>query len=52
MTAFNMGQIDVGYLGSPPAILRHLTSSIQTEIVSLANDRGVGRSSGMRTCTR
>lgn len=40
MTAFNMGQIKIGYLGSPPAILRHLNNNIQTEIVALANTEG------------
>ncbi len=40
MTAFNMGQIKIGYLGSPPAILRHLNNNIQTEIIALANTEG------------
>jgi NitT/TauT family transport system substrate-binding protein len=40
MDAFNLDQIDVGYLGSPPAIMRHLQNGIPTEIVALANTEG------------
>lgn len=40
MDAFNLGLIKVGYLGSPPAILRHLNNGINTEIVSLVNTEG------------
>lgn len=40
MTAFNMGEIKIGYLGSPPAILRHLNNNIQTEIIALVNTEG------------
>lgn len=40
MDAFKLGLIDVGYLGSPPAIMRHLQNGISTEIVALANTEG------------
>ncbi len=40
MDAFNLDQIDVGYLGSPPAIMRHLQNGIPTEIVALVNTEG------------
>jgi len=40
MDAFNFDQIDVGYLGSPPAVMKHLQNGIATEIVALANTEG------------
>ncbi|MDD1773047.1 MAG: ABC transporter substrate-binding protein [Methanomassiliicoccales archaeon] len=40
MDGFGRNEIDVGYLGAPPAILKRINADIQIEIVSLANSEG------------
>ena len=40
MDAFAGGYIDIGYLGSPPAILKHLNAEIGTSIVAQVNSEG------------
>ncbi len=40
MDAFAGGYVDIGYLGSPPAILKHLNANIDTTIVAQANTEG------------
>ncbi|MBM3301139.1 MAG: ABC transporter substrate-binding protein, partial [Deltaproteobacteria bacterium] len=40
MDGFGRGEIDIGYLGAPPAILKRINANIQIEIVSLANSEG------------
>ncbi|MDH3364943.1 MAG: ABC transporter substrate-binding protein [Thermoplasmata archaeon] len=40
MDAFAGGYVDIGYLGSPPAILKHLNAEIDTTIVAQANSEG------------
>jgi NitT/TauT family transport system substrate-binding protein len=42
MTAFAGGYVDIGYLGSPPAILNHLNAEIDTTILAQANIEGSG----------
>jgi NitT/TauT family transport system substrate-binding protein len=40
MDAFAANAIDIGYLGSPPTILKHLNGNINTVIVAQANSEG------------
>jgi NitT/TauT family transport system substrate-binding protein len=40
MDAFASGLIDIGYLGSPPAILKHLNADVNTLIISQVNTVG------------
>ena len=40
MDAFAGGYIDIGYLGSPPAILKHLNAEIGTSVVAQVNSEG------------
>jgi NitT/TauT family transport system substrate-binding protein len=40
MDAFAGGYVDIGYLGSPPAILKHLNAEIDTTIIAQANTEG------------
>jgi NitT/TauT family transport system substrate-binding protein len=42
MTAFAAGNVDIGYLGAPPAILQHLNSGVGITIISQANSEGSG----------
>jgi NitT/TauT family transport system substrate-binding protein len=42
MTGFAAGNVDIGYLGAPPAILQHLNANIGTTIVAQANSEGSG----------
>ncbi|UCE45706.1 MAG: ABC transporter substrate-binding protein [Methanobacteriota archaeon] len=40
MDAFAGGYVDIGYLGSPPAILKHLNAEVRTSIVAQVNSEG------------
>lgn len=40
MDAFATGLVDIGYLGSPPAILKHLNAGVNTLIISQVNTVG------------
>ena len=40
MDAFAGGYVDIGYLGSPPAILKHLNAEVDTTIVAQVNSEG------------
>ena len=40
MTAFGLGEVDVGYLGAPPAIINHINKNVDTVIVAQANSEG------------
>lgn len=40
MDAFATGSVDIGYLGSPPAILKHLNNGIEVKIIAAANTEG------------
>lgn len=40
MDAFNSGLVDIGYLGSPPAVLKHLNAGVNTVIISQVNTVG------------
>jgi len=40
MDAFTAGYVDVGYLGNPPAILKHLNGGTNTLIIAQANSVG------------
>lgn len=40
MDAFAAGYVDIGYLGSPPAITKHLNAEIDVSIVAQANSEG------------
>lgn len=42
MTAFAGGYVDIGYLGAPPAIQRHLNEGVDTTIIAQANVEGSG----------
>jgi NitT/TauT family transport system substrate-binding protein len=42
MTAFAGGLVDIGYLGAPPAILRHLNEGVGATIIAQANVEGSG----------
>ncbi len=40
MDAFAANGVDIGYLGAPPAILKHLNSGTNTQIIAAANEGG------------
>jgi NitT/TauT family transport system substrate-binding protein len=40
MTAFQAGDVDIGYLGSPPAIIGHVNSEIPTKVIGQVNSLG------------
>jgi NitT/TauT family transport system substrate-binding protein len=40
MDAFAGGYVDIGYLGSPPAILKHLNAEVDTTIIAQVNSEG------------
>lgn len=40
MEAFATGVVDIGYLGSPPAILKHINQEVNTIILSQVNSEG------------
>jgi NitT/TauT family transport system substrate-binding protein len=40
MDAFKAGAVDVGYLGAPPALLKHINAGVNTKIVSAVNFEG------------
>ncbi len=42
MDAFAGGQVDIGYLGSPPAITKHLNAGVNTSIIAQVNEVGSG----------
>jgi len=42
MDAFAGGQVDIGYLGSPPAITKHLNAGVNTSIIAQVNEIGSG----------
>jgi len=42
MDAFVAGDVDIGYLGAPPAIVKHLNGGAKTTIVAQANIEGSG----------
>jgi len=42
MTAMGLGQVDIGYLGAPPAILKHINNNVDAVIVAQANMEGSG----------
>lgn len=53
MDAFSAGKVDIGYLGAPPAIVKHLNGGTKTTIVAQANIEGSGlvvaKDSGMES---
>ena len=53
MDGFAAGNVDIGYLGSPPAILKHLNTGVDTTIVAQVNTEGsaivVGVDSGIES---
>lgn len=42
MDAFNLGDVDIGYLGAPPAIQKHANLDIPVRIIAQANCEGSG----------
>ena len=42
MDAFNLGDVDIGYLGAPPAIQKHANLDIPVRIIAQANSEGSG----------
>jgi NitT/TauT family transport system substrate-binding protein len=40
MDAFKAGAVDIGYLGAPPAILKHINAGVNTLIISGVNEEG------------
>jgi NitT/TauT family transport system substrate-binding protein len=40
MTAFQAGDVDIGYLGAPPAIIGHVNSEIPTKVIAQVNSLG------------
>ena len=40
MDAFQAGDVDIGYLGSPPAIIGHVNAQIPTKVVAQVNSLG------------
>jgi NitT/TauT family transport system substrate-binding protein len=42
MAAFALGNVDIGYLGAPPAILSHLNAGTAVKIIAQANTEGSG----------
>ncbi len=53
MDGFAAGNVDIGYLGSPPAILKHLNAGVDTTIIAQVNTEGsaivVAEDSGIET---
>jgi len=42
MAAFALGNVDIGYLGAPPALLSHLNAGTAVKIIAQANTEGSG----------
>ncbi|MEW5748233.1 MAG: ABC transporter substrate-binding protein [Candidatus Thermoplasmatota archaeon] len=42
MDGFSLGDIDVGYLGAPPAIQKHANLGVSVKIIAQANSEGSG----------
>jgi hypothetical protein len=42
MDAMGLGEIDIGYAGAPPAILRHINNNVDAVVVAQANMEGSG----------
>jgi len=42
MLGFAAGNVDIGYLGSPPALQHHLNTGVDTRIIAQANSEGSG----------
>lgn len=42
MVAFAAGNVDMGYLGAPPALLQHLNAGVDTTVIAQANSEGSG----------
>jgi NitT/TauT family transport system substrate-binding protein len=42
MDAFNLGDVDIGYLGAPPAIMKHANLDVPVRIIAQANSEGSG----------
>lgn len=42
MDGFNLGDVDIGYLGAPPAIQKHANLDIPVRIIAQANSEGSG----------
>ncbi len=42
MDAFNLGAVDIGYLGAPPAIQKHANLGVPVHIIAQANSEGSG----------
>jgi NitT/TauT family transport system substrate-binding protein len=40
MTAFEAGEVDIGYLGSPPAIIGHVNTGTATKVIAQVNSLG------------
>jgi NitT/TauT family transport system substrate-binding protein len=40
MTAFQSGDVDIGYMGAPPAIIGHVNSEIDTKVIAQVNSLG------------
>ncbi len=40
MTAFAAGDVDIGYLGSPPAIIAHVNAEVPTKVIGQVNSLG------------
>ncbi len=42
MTQFAAGNVDIGYLGAPPALLLHLNAGVDVRVISQVNSEGSG----------
>jgi len=40
MLAFDAGDVDIGYMGAPPAIIGHVNSKIDTKVIAQVNSLG------------
>jgi NitT/TauT family transport system substrate-binding protein len=40
MTAFDVGDVDIGYMGAPPAIIGHVNLGIDTKVIAQVNSLG------------
>jgi NitT/TauT family transport system substrate-binding protein len=40
MDAFAAGEVDIGFMGAPPAILKHLNGGVNTTVLAQVNDIG------------
>jgi len=40
MDAFAAGEVDIGFMGAPPAILKHLNLGVNTTVIAQVNDIG------------